>query len=260
MTVDESILQATRYCQSFGIGADLALRRTTTDLSRWALKAHSNALGTSAQAIAGPFTGTLAHPSAASALGIASTSANDTAAGTGARTVRITGLNSSYDVATEDVTLNGQTKVVTSATFIAVLDVQVLTAGSGGVNAGVLYVADDGDTFTSGVPTVPYMVVDVGWNIAAPSVYTVPDGYELALGRLSVTCDNGKTTTVYVEVYGSTSLWERRMEVHVGSGASETLLSEAVVAARQRVRVRGLVNTGTGNVSVLIMGVLRTTE
>lgn len=71
---------------------------------------------------------------------IASANANDTAAGTGARTVRITYLDSTgAGPFTETVTLNGTTYVNTVATNICYIEeVRVLTAGSGLVNAGIL--------------------------------------------------------------------------------------------------------------------------
>lgn len=71
---------------------------------------------------------------------IASASANDTAAGTGARTVRIkyydvTGIGPLW----ETVTLNGTTYVNTVATNICYIEqMEVLTVGSGLVNAGIL--------------------------------------------------------------------------------------------------------------------------
>lgn len=195
-------------------------------------------------------------PSVASALGLASTSTDDASGGTGARTVRVVGLNASYDLATEDVTLNGTTKVTTSSTFIAINGLYVLTAGSGGANAGHVYVADDGDTFTAGVPTAPYLLLEAGWNIAAPSIYTVPDGFQLALTELDVSGDNGKTVSIRLEVHNSTQLWERRFEMHVGSGNGRFMLSEPIAGARERMRLRGLVNTGTGQAMVQIHGVL----
>jgi len=71
---------------------------------------------------------------------IASASANDTAAGTGARTVRIIYLTATFTGPfTETVTLNGTTYVNTVATDICYIeDIEVLTAGSGGVNAGII--------------------------------------------------------------------------------------------------------------------------
>ncbi len=73
-----------------------------------------------------------------------SSSASDSAAGTGARTVRLTYLPFGSDggllpAKTEDVALNGTTFVATVATDIGVVEkIEVLTAGSGGVADGVI--------------------------------------------------------------------------------------------------------------------------
>ena len=71
---------------------------------------------------------------------IASASANDTSAGTGARTVKITYLDQNgLGPYTETLTLNGTTGVNTVATNICYIEqIEVLTAGSGGNNAGIL--------------------------------------------------------------------------------------------------------------------------
>src|SRR5210317_907931 len=77
----------------------------------------------------------------ASALYISSSSANDTAAGTGARTVTVSGLDNNFDQKVETVTLNGQSGVeLNGSTWFRVNRIVVNTAGSGGANAGVLYV------------------------------------------------------------------------------------------------------------------------
>lgn len=71
---------------------------------------------------------------------IASSSANDTAAGTGARTVTITYLDQTgAGPFTETITLNGTTYVNTTNTNICYIEnIQVTTAGSTGSNAGIL--------------------------------------------------------------------------------------------------------------------------
>lgn len=70
---------------------------------------------------------------------IVSASANDTAAGTGARTVKITYLTLAGVLNTETVTLNGTTPVNTVATDICYIEkMEILTAGSGGVAAGII--------------------------------------------------------------------------------------------------------------------------
>ncbi len=83
---------------------------------------------------------TYTEPASAAQRSVASASANDTSAGTGARTVRITyfdgSMNGPY---TETVTLNGTTPVNTTATDIRYVEkIEVLTVGSGGVNAGII--------------------------------------------------------------------------------------------------------------------------
>lgn len=73
-----------------------------------------------------------------------STSAADTAAGTGARTIRLTyyvqvGNGAMTGPFTETITLNGVTSVNTVATNIRLVEkIEVLTVGSGAVNAGII--------------------------------------------------------------------------------------------------------------------------
>lgn len=73
-------------------------------------------------------------------MSVSSTNANDTAAGTGARTVLITGLDENYNDVTESIILNGLTGVNTTKQFIRVFKVRVTTAGSGATAAGDIYV------------------------------------------------------------------------------------------------------------------------
>jgi hypothetical protein len=71
---------------------------------------------------------------------IKSSSANDTAAGTGARSVKITYFDASLNGPfTETITLNGTTAVNTVSTTMAFIEkMEVATVGSGGGNAGTL--------------------------------------------------------------------------------------------------------------------------
>jgi hypothetical protein len=71
---------------------------------------------------------------------ISSASANDTSAGTGARTVRITYLTATgTGPFTTTVTMNDTTCVATTATDIAFIEqMEVITVGSGATNAGII--------------------------------------------------------------------------------------------------------------------------
>lgn len=86
---------------------------------------------------------TYTEPSSGAQRSMASSSAADTSAGTGARTVRITYYTLSAGTVagpfTETITLNGTGNVNTVATNICYIEkLEVLTVGSGGVNAGTI--------------------------------------------------------------------------------------------------------------------------
>jgi hypothetical protein len=101
---------------------------------------------------------------------IASSSASDAAAGTGARTVMLVYLNASYAPCYETITLNGTTPVNTVATnILRVQDLHVVTIGSGAGNAGVITLAN-----TAG--SVTYSVMGIDINRARSAIYTVPAG------------------------------------------------------------------------------------
>jgi hypothetical protein len=68
---------------------------------------------------------------------VKSSNANDTAAGTGARQVRLNYLTAAFEYKSEIITLNGVTDVDTVAMDIAYVEsMQVVSVGSGGGNAG----------------------------------------------------------------------------------------------------------------------------
>jgi hypothetical protein len=120
---------------------------------------------------------------------IASASANDTAAGTGARTVRITYLDSTGSGPyTETVTLNGTSYVNTVATNICFIEqIDVITAGSGGSNAGVitLKAATAGGGATIGT-------INTGDNQTFWAHHYIPTGKEANITGVSVS-HNGTT-------------------------------------------------------------------
>jgi len=122
-----------------------------------------------------PYGGILTSPSAALQMKVSSDSANDTAAGTGARTVYIEGLDANHAVISETVTLNGQTAVLTTQSFLHVNNFYVATAGSGNSAAGSIYIGTG--TVTAGVPATVYDVILFDYNARITGSYTVPAGY-----------------------------------------------------------------------------------
>lgn len=134
--------------------------------------------------------GVYSYLSAASTLYISSSSTDDTGAGTGARTVTVSGLDNNFDEKIETVTLNGQTGVeLNGSTWFRVNRIVVNTAGSGGANAGVLYVGTEASP-TSGVPTNKYATVLAGDNQTLMCIYTVPRGYTAFLTQKDVSASS----------------------------------------------------------------------
>lgn len=108
-------------------------------------------------------------------LSISSTSTSDTAAGTGARTVFIEGVNGNRAVVSETVTLNGQTAVNTTNQYLAVNRFTVLTVGSAGSNVGVINAGTG--TVTAGTPAVLHDLIAATYNNRTTASYSVPAGH-----------------------------------------------------------------------------------
>ena len=121
--------------------------------------------------------GLYSYLTAATVLKVSSSSTDDTSAGTGARTVQLYGLDGDYNEINELVTLNGQTAVNTTQSFLRINRMVVRSAGSGGANAGVIYAGTG--TVTTGVPANVYASVNgvTGANQSLMALWTVPAGY-----------------------------------------------------------------------------------
>jgi hypothetical protein len=153
--------------------------------------------------------GLYSHLAEPTILKISSGSTNDTAAGTGARTVYILGINGDGSEVAETVTLNGQTAVNTTYTYTEIQRMVVMTVGSGGVNAGQIYAGTG--TVTTGVPANVYGHIAVGENQSLMGHFTVPAGYTgyMMRGKIS----SGTPTNGYVV---------GRLKIRDASGVSRT--------------------------------------
>jgi hypothetical protein len=132
--------------------------------------------------------GTYTYPAAASVMKISSSSADDAAAGTGARTISIAGLDASYNEISETVTLNGQTEVNTVNSYLRISRMFVVTAGSGATAAGTIYAGTG--TVTAGVPATVYGMITLTANQTQMAFWTVPAGYTLYLMGVFFTSAN----------------------------------------------------------------------
>lgn len=132
---------------------------------------------------------------AASQLEVLSTSAADAAAGTGARTVLVSGLDATYNTISETVTLNGVTPVTTINSYLRVNVFTTTTAGSGEINAGdiTLRVVGAGST---------QCIARAGYGFGRSAVYTVPVGFTLFVKSMVFTVFAPNGASVNVATFG----------------------------------------------------------
>lgn len=140
---------------------------------------------------------------AADVLEVVSNNADDAAAGTGARTILVEGLDANYDYQREIITLNGTSDVNTTSTWRAVNSARVLTAGSGGTNAGLITIEQD-----TGNSVQQAMIG--GQARAASAHYTVPNGMSLLLTECHVAYSQASYVT---DLDGTGQAIEARLSV-----------------------------------------------
>jgi len=121
--------------------------------------------------------------STAVTVDVVSDDTNDDVAGTGARTLKIQGLDSSYNLVEETVDMDGTTTVTTTQTFLRVFRMSVETAGTSGNNVGNISV-----TYTGGSDVAATITAGNGQTLM--TLYTIPAGYTGYL--LSMNISSGK--------------------------------------------------------------------
>lgn len=204
----------------------LSLKSGGYGITKYQLRGRNASVSTTSQTlwIVG---GNYARLSSGTALEVISSSANDAAAGTGARTVVVQGVDANYEKFTETVTLNGTNAVALANTSVLGINkFYVATTGSGLVNAGTI------DVRTVSGATVKTRInsgVDagVGLGIAADFLFTVPAGHNALLREVfvsSISVTGGLTAWIVTHnssgvqyQQGSGCYWVSPSGVGVGS-------------------------------------------
>lgn len=152
-----------------------------------------------------------------------STSANDTAAGTGARTVRIVYLDTNGAQQVTTATLNGTTAVSLGAGFTYFQWMEVASVGSGTVSAGDLAI-----TSINGVATVATTMefIKAGGNRSLSGRYKVPTGYSAYLTgwgahAISANMDTRLRATVFADDRTLPTVQHFQDNMYLPSGTSD---------------------------------------
>ena len=117
--------------------------------------------------------------SSAEAMTVVSTSASDTAAGTGLQMIIIMGLDNNLVETQEVLALNGTVPVVASVAFKRINFVYALSVGTGGYNAGTV-------TLTSNITASTQAVMPIGYNRSMQTHYTLPANSDALAMQLTV--------------------------------------------------------------------------
>ncbi len=118
-----------------------------------------------------------AFPAAAVVMTLASTSVSDNTQAT----VLITGLDSTWNLQTETVTLNGTTNVNTTKSFLRINSMIMPSPGTGQTtNVGIITAKNGGIT---------YAQINAGIGRSQAAIYSVPNGYTMYL--YSINAFNG---------------------------------------------------------------------
>ena len=117
--------------------------------------------------------GIYVYPSAATTMTVSSSSVNDVSTSSGASVVFVSGLDANYNSISEYITMNGQSAVSTTKSYLRINGMNVV---SGSANEGNIYIGTG--AVTSGVPATIYGEIVTGYVNSLQSFYTVPANHD----------------------------------------------------------------------------------
>ena len=152
--------------------------------------------------------GVYVFPSSAATVTVSSDDADDTSAGTGARTVQIYGLDANFEQIDETLTMNGVTGVTSSNSYLRVFRMKVITAGTTETNEGTI-------STVHGATTVAEIPAGKGQTLMA--VYTTPANRKAYLVAWNFSAEKSRAAVLSVS-----------LEMRTDGGAWQTKETESV--------------------------------
>ena len=152
----------------------------------------------------------------AGVLTVTSTDGDDAAAGTGARTVTVEGLDANYNQVSETLTVGGGAG---SVEFFRVFRAFVATSGSSGTNEGTISIAQGATTLaqirTVGTPSL------TGLGQTFMSIYTVPAGYTGYIFDWNVSTAKADGDVFLLKRLANDGAWRAQDTIHTNSNDVE---------------------------------------
>lgn len=131
----------------------------------------------------------------ASTYDVFSSNLNDTSAGTGARTITIEGLDSNFDIQSEDIVMNGTTIVTTSNSYIRlnrgiVKDSGTYASSTLGSNLGNITIEINGGGDVQGI-------MPIGKGRTESSHFTVPNNKKALVENAIISVDANSPAEIF---------------------------------------------------------------
>lgn len=177
--------------------------------------------------------------------------------GTGARTITVTGIDTSFAAFSEVITMNGQTSVnMVTPNVLLINTMEVTTAGSGGGNAGIIRCGTG--TNTAGVPAVVHShlpansatgVATYG-NKTASFIYGIPAGKTLLCRNLavgSVFSVAAASVQVAIDTYTNLGLMKRMFMQDINNAGSNPSLYPGLFKCPEKTIIVGKLAGPTGS-------------
>lgn len=194
-------------------------------------------------------------PSSATTMTLSSTDANDTIAGTGARTVEIQGLDTNYSQISETLEMDGLNGVTSDKSYLRVYRMKVMAAGTTGWNEGNIYLGTG--AITDGIPAVIHAEITIdagagveGENQTLMAIYTVPAGKTGLIWNLDVATSLDKPVEVWLKVRPFGEVFQTKIRTELIKNHDHTTKKFPIkVTEKSDIRVSARTDTQTTDLS-----------
>lgn len=194
---------------------------------------------------------------------ISSTSSSDDSSDIGARSVKINGLNSTFNEVSENIIMNGTSDVYLSTQMTEVNSAEVLTSGGLYCNAGTLKIFNT-DT-NGGTSANPMCAIPMNYGLHQNSQYCVPLGYSLIIQKVMISshCEDESEILFNKYKWGNSDTNINKHRIKTYHLHSSTTVNEDVhlnIREKERFTITAQTSTaptGINRISVEVFGYLK---
>jgi hypothetical protein len=171
--------------------------------------------------IVASFGGTFNIMTSADTLNVVSTANNDNSGGQAARTIVLVGIDANGDYQEETVTMNGQTPVTTTNSWLGINRAYVASVGNSNYNQGDITISDTSAIFGTQAQ-IPSMK-----GITQQSIFHVPSGHKFLSDWLEINASR-QGATPFIQIFGyvynrPTNVRQQIFTTSTGDGQSSEL-------------------------------------